>query len=191
MAAPVRGPGGGYGAVAVQTACMFFDGWFGLLRVAIVGPLAYVGLVTLLRISGKRTLSKMNAFDLVVTVAMGSTLATALLSKQVVLLEALLAFSVLIGLQWIVAWIGARSVRFEALIKSQPAILLRDGEALRDALRRERVAEVEILAAARSAGHGDLEDVHAIVLETDGTFSVISHGRDHAPVLQPAMSHGS
>ena len=62
---------------------MFFDDWGGLARVAVVGFLAYGGLVLLLRVSGKRTLSKMNAFDLVVTVALGSTLATILLSSSV------------------------------------------------------------------------------------------------------------
>ena len=66
---------------------MFFDGWAGLLRVLVVGALAYAALVLLLRVSGKRTLSKMNAFDLVVTVALGSTLATVLPSRDVALAE--------------------------------------------------------------------------------------------------------
>jgi uncharacterized membrane protein YcaP (DUF421 family) len=52
---------------------MFFNDVFSLLRVVIFGTLAYLSLVLLLRVSGKRTLSKMNAFDLVVTVAIGST----------------------------------------------------------------------------------------------------------------------
>ena len=55
---------------------MFFDSWTALGRVLLVGTLAYVALVAILRISGKRTLTKLNAFDLVVTVALGSTLAT-------------------------------------------------------------------------------------------------------------------
>ena len=70
---------------------MLFDSWAGLGRVLLVGTLAYVALVLLLRISGKRTLSKLNAFDLVVTVALGSTLATVLLSKTVALAEGVLA----------------------------------------------------------------------------------------------------
>ena len=57
---------------------IFFDGWSVLFRTAVVGVLAYVCLIFFLRISGKRTLSKMNAFDFVVTVALGSTLATIL-----------------------------------------------------------------------------------------------------------------
>ncbi|WP_231362619.1 hypothetical protein [Thioalkalivibrio sp. ALMg9] len=66
---------------------MFFGGWDGLLRTLVVGVLAYVALIVFLRLSGKRTLSKMNAFDLVVTVALGSTLATVLLAKDVALAE--------------------------------------------------------------------------------------------------------
>ena len=62
---------------------MFFASWTGLLRVLMVGTLAYAAFVFLLRILGKRMLSKMNAFDLVVTVALGSTLATVLSSKSV------------------------------------------------------------------------------------------------------------
>lgn len=59
----------------------FFISWEGVVRVLVTSVLAYVGLVLLLRISGKRTLTKLNAFDLVVTVALGSTLATILLSN--------------------------------------------------------------------------------------------------------------
>lgn len=66
---------------------MFFDNGFGLLRAVVVGILAYGGLLLFLRASGKRTLAKMNAFDLVVTVALGSTLATVLLTEDVALLE--------------------------------------------------------------------------------------------------------
>lgn len=66
---------------------MLFQGWAGLLRTLAVGVLAYSALVVVLRVSGKRTLSKMNAFDFVVTVALGSTLASTLLSKGVALAE--------------------------------------------------------------------------------------------------------
>ncbi len=83
---------------------MLFSGWDSLLRTLVVGVLAYVVLVVLLRVSGKRTLSKMNAFDLVVTVALGSTLATALLARDVALAEGVLPFALLIGLQIAVTW---------------------------------------------------------------------------------------
>ena len=72
---------------------MLFESWAGLGRVLIVGTLAYAALVLLLRISGKRTLTKLNAFDLIVTVALGSTLATVLLSSSVALAEGVVALA--------------------------------------------------------------------------------------------------
>jgi uncharacterized membrane protein YcaP (DUF421 family) len=175
-------------AELIAGCSVFFEDWFGLLRVFVVGTLAYIGLVTFLRVSGKRTLSKMNAFDFVVTVAMGSTLATAMLSKGVVLLEALLAFALLIGLQWLVAWAAVRSDRFTSLIKSQPTLLFHDRHLLDDALKRERVVEGEVLAAARSAGRDDLDGVAAVVLETDGTLSVVNRSPGEPTSLGPTSA---
>ena len=152
---------------------MFFDSWSGLARVLIVGLFAYVALVALLRISGKRTLSKLNAFDLVVTVALGSTLATVLLSKDVPLLEGILAFALLICAQYIITALSVRSVAVRRFVKSEPRLLFHNGQMLQQALRRERVTENEILAVARASGYADMAKVGAVILETDGSFDVI------------------
>ncbi len=153
---------------------MFFDSWHDLVRLAVVGPCAYIGLVVLLRVTGKRTLSKMNAFDLVVTVALGSTFASALLSPEVSLTEGLAAFALLCALQYVVTFFSVRSERFQALVKAEPTLLLHRGEFLPVALRKERVTRVEIIAVLRAQGVAELQDAAAVVLETDGSFSVIS-----------------
>jgi uncharacterized membrane protein YcaP (DUF421 family) len=153
---------------------MLFDTWDALIRIVVVGVLAYVGLVLFLRVSGKRTLSKMNAFDLVVTVALGSTLATVLLSKTVALAEGVLAFAVLILLQFVVTWVSVRSPMVRRLVKNEPRLLLYDGRFLQDAMQSERISESEVLAAVRERGMGDLQKVGAAVLETDGNVTVIS-----------------
>ena len=152
---------------------MLFDNVTGLVRVLFVGIAAYAALVTFLRFSGKRTLSKMNAFDLVVTVALGSTLATIILSKDVPLAEGLLALALLIALQWVVAWGSERSQWISELVKSDPQVLYHRGAMIERALRRERVTPEEIEAAARGSGHGNLDEVETVLLETDGSFSVI------------------
>src|SRR5919106_4441321 len=95
-----------------QELAMLFDSWAGLGRVLLVGTLAYAALVLLLRISGKRTLTKLNAFDLAVTVALGSTLATVLLSSSVALAEGVLALGLLISLQYLITWLSVRSAGF-------------------------------------------------------------------------------
>jgi uncharacterized membrane protein YcaP (DUF421 family) len=165
---------------------MLFDTWFGLLRVLVVGTAAYAALVLLLRASGKRTLAKLNAFDLVVTVALGSTLATVLLSESVALAEGLLAFALLVGLQYAVAWSSVRFPRFDALVKSEPSLLLHRGRFLERAMRRQRVTREEVVSALRSSGLSRPEDAAAVVLETDGSLSVVAAagGDQEATVLR-------
>lgn len=157
---------------------MFFHSWSGLGRVLIVGFCGYVGLVCMLRVSGKRTLAKMNAFDFVVTVALGSILATVLLSKDVALAEGLVALVWLIGLQWIVAWLAVRFSSWRSLIKSEPRLLALRGELNSKALREERITRDGVYAALRAAGHAGLEEVEAVVLETDGSISVVKASAD-------------
>ena len=152
---------------------MFFDDWAGIGRLVVVAPLAYLALVLFLRVSGKRTLSKMNAFDLVVTVALGSTLATVLLSKSVALAEGVLALGLLVGSQYAVAWLCVRWSWARRAAKSEPTMLVHRGRLLGEALRRERVTEGEVRQALRSQGVGSLAGVEAVVLETDGSFSVV------------------
>ena len=152
---------------------LFFDNWTSLLRIVLVGVLAYAALVAFLRISGKRTLSKMNAFDLVITVALGSTLATIILDRNITLSEGALARLLLVALQFIIAWLATRWPGFQKLIKSEPRMLVHRGEVLHNALRRERLTVEELEAAARAAGFGELGQVRTIVLETDGSLSVI------------------
>jgi uncharacterized membrane protein YcaP (DUF421 family) len=128
----------------------YFDSWSGLIRVVAVAPLAYAALVLTLRISGKRTLSKMNAFDLVVTVALGSTLATIILSKDVALAEGLVAFVMLVALQFVVSWMSVRVRTMNDLVKSEPTLLVRNGRLLAEQMRRARVVEDEVAATPRS-----------------------------------------
>lgn len=144
------------------------------IRIISVGILAYIGLVVFLRASGKRTLTKLNAFDLVVTVALGSTLATILLSKDVSLLEGLTAFALLILMQYAITFMAVRWNGFSKFIKSEPQLLYLDGSFLEGAMKKERINKAEILQAVRNQGTGDMEGVKAVVLETDGSLSIIS-----------------
>ncbi|WP_262029201.1 DUF421 domain-containing protein [Microvirga sp. Mcv34] len=164
---------------------MFFDSWAGLGRVLVVGTLAYIALVAILRISGKRTLTKLNAFDLVVTVALGSILATVLLSKSVALAEGVLAMVLLVLLQFAITWLSVRSPGFQNLVKSEPTLILHRGRFLDGPMRSQRITREEVMAALRSSGATDAARVAAVILETDGTISVIGSA-DHdadAPTL--------
>ncbi len=153
----------------------FFDSWTVVLRTVVTGVLAYISLIFFLRIAGKRILSKMNAFDLVVTVSLGSILATIMLNKDVALVQGALALALLIGLQFAITWSSIRVRWLRQLVTGEAALLFFRGEFLPAALRRERVTEGEVRAAIRSAGLTAMEEVEAVVLETDGSISVVKH----------------
>lgn len=152
---------------------LFFDGWPGVLRIPLVGLLAYAVLIIMLRTSGKRTLSKMNAFDLVVTVALGSTLSTVLLNASIPLFEGIVALALLVYLQYAITWLSVRSPRFQSLIKAEPTLLVHDGRYLDAAMKTQRVTRDEIGAALRQSGKAGIEQVLSVVLETDGSMTVM------------------
>jgi hypothetical protein len=103
---------------------MWFDSWSDLVRVVLIGAGAYVTVVAVLRVSGKRTLAKLNAFDLVVTVALGSTLATILLNTDVSWAEGAVALALLAGLQFLVAWSSRALPAGRAIVTARPTLLL-------------------------------------------------------------------
>lgn len=168
---------------------MFFNSWAAVGRTVVVGILAYVALVVLLRVSGKRTLSKMNAFDLVVTVALGSTLATILLSQDVALIQGIVAFAVLILLQFIVTWLSVRFLAVRNTVKANPTLLFYGGQFLHAAMQSQRVLEAEVRAAVREQGIASLNQVQAVVLETDGTFSVLQPAGDASATALSNVEH--
>lgn len=164
---------------------MIFDSWSDIARVLVIGSLAYIGLVILLRVSGNRTLSKMNSFDLVVTVAFGSTLSAILTNKDVSLAEGLSAIALLVILQFVITWLAVRSKSVSNIIKTKPSLLLKDGNFLDEAMKRVRVTEDEVRAAVRQHGIGRVEEVAAVIMETDASLSVIRrNGNDSFSALE-------
>lgn len=155
-----------------------FDSWESILRTLMITIMAYALLIFLLRSSGKRTLSKMNAFDLIITIALGSTLATVMLNKNVALADGALGFFLLIFLQYFITFISVRYKTISDLIKSTPTLLVYKGQMLKEFMRKERIDEDEIYAVIRENGLSALSQAEAVVLETDGSLSVIKQSLD-------------
>lgn len=143
------------------------------MRILIIAPAAYAALVLVLRLSGKRTLSKLNAFDLIITIAIGSTLASIITSKSLALVEGLTALLLLVFMQFVVTALSVRFKAVDRMIKAEPALLLKDGILLPGAMRRQRVTEGEVQAAARAVGISRLDQLEAVFLETDGSLTAV------------------
>ncbi|AKB61328.1 DUF421 domain-containing protein [Methanosarcina mazei] len=164
----------------------FFNTWSDIVRVLVLGIAGYIVLIFFLRVSGKRTLSKLNAFDFVITVALGSTFGSFILSKDISLSEGLTGLAVLIWLQHMISWLTVRSDFIKGVVRGEPTLVYYNGEYLKDAMKRSRVVESEIEQSVRNEGHANLEDVGAVILETDGSFSIIGRSEKEGKELNIA-----
>ncbi len=150
--------------------------WGGALQIAVsaAGILAVV--VLLIRLNGLRSLSKMSSFDFAVTVAVGSIVASTLLSDTTSLLDGAIGAAALLLTQRVISYARV-NVGASALVDNQPVVLMA-GEHMRDdVLQRTRVTRDDILGKLREANVIDLSEVYAVVLESTGDISVL-HGND-------------
>lgn len=157
---------------------IIFESWESSIRTIILTVLGYVMIVIILRISGKRTLSKMNAFDFVVTVALGSCLASISLNKDITLTDGVLSFSLFIFLQFIFTFLSVRIEGFRSLITSNPVVLFYKGNMLLKEMKKQRITKEELLNACRLNGYSNLDNVFLIVLESTGDISVIENNSE-------------
>lgn len=170
---------------------MLFGGWTPLIRTAVIAACAYPGMLLMVRISGHRTLAQLNAFDLIVTVALGSTLASVITSKDVALAQGLLAFALLILMQYMLSKAAVLSAPVERVVNGQPVLLARRGTLLHDAMAGARITADEIHAVVRSEGIPALDQTEAVVLETNGKLSVIKRAEGNAWSLESVPGYGN
>lgn len=157
----------------------FFESWSDLGRLLVIAAIVYVALLAGLRVTGSRALAKMSAYDLVVTIALGSLVATVILQDSVAVVSGVGAIGALLVLQRLTAWIVTRWPGARRIVKGDPTLVLYEGRILEDRLQRVKITEMEVRAAVRAAGMLSMSEAVAVVLENDGSWSVM--GRSDAP----------
>lgn len=120
----------------------------------------------------------MNAFDFIITVSLGAVFGNTLINYQDSLFQGIYIFSLLLSFQFISSFLSARYVIFDKLLKAQPTLLFYEGKYHESVLKNERIPKSEVLQAIREQGIGRIEEVGAVVLETDGTISVLLKQKD-------------
>ncbi|MCR8826684.1 DUF421 domain-containing protein [Pseudosulfitobacter koreensis] len=164
---------------------LFFDGFGDLGRTLLSALILYVAVILFIRISGKRSTSQMNNFDWVVTVAMGSLMASGILLKDITILESASAIAVLLLMQWLLTFTMVRSAMVAKVVRAEPTLLYHDDRFLTNAMRRERVSEYEVLSAVRENGVVDLANVESVILEANAALSVLE--KTDKKVQKPAL----
>ncbi len=151
-----------------------------LLAIILTAFGIYLALVVFTRISGKRSFSKMSSFDFAVTVALGSIMATVILSKSVSLPQGIFGLGILYFIQIAVAYLR-RFNTIQNLIDNKPTYLMKDGKVLKDNLRKCKVTESDLKAKLREANVIQLSEVKAVIFESTGDISVL-HGSEDKPI---------
>ena len=135
--------------------------------------LFYILIIVMVRVFGKRTTSEFNNFDWIINVAVGSLAASGILLRNVASIDAITAIVILAACQFVTTKLVLRSEDVADIVKAEPTLLTHKGEYLRDAMARTRISEEEIKMALRAAGIGAVADANWVVLETNGTMSVL------------------
>lgn len=136
--------------------------------------LIYVFLLVVFRIAGKRSLAQITTFDFILLLIIGEATQQALLGDDYSVVNACIVIATLILLEIVLSHVAARFPTFDRAIEGLPLVVVDNGKPLKDRLRRERLDENEILAAAREL-HGleRMDDIKYAVLERSGGITII------------------
>jgi uncharacterized membrane protein YcaP (DUF421 family) len=138
----------------------------------------YVFLQLLFRISGKRTLSQVSTFDLVLTLIISEAIQEALVDSDRSLTGAALLVVTLVGMNILISLLKQWFPRFERVLEDAPLVIVENGVCHEDRMDKERVDKQDVLSAARELqGLASLKDVRYAVVEKDGHITIVP--REH------------
>ena len=132
-------------------------------------------LLVLTRIIGRRELSSLQPFDLILLIILGDAVQQGLTQDDYSLTGAFLAIGTIAVLQVAVSWVGFRFPGARPVLEGTPIVVVQDGDVIERNLRRERLSVDEIREAARIQGIAHLSEVKWAVLETSGRISFIKN----------------
>ncbi|WP_117149185.1 DUF421 domain-containing protein [Paraliobacillus zengyii] len=155
-----------------------FDNWEDLLWIFLMSLLIYPSLVAILRGFGKRTLTNVNMFDLIITIAYGNALSSIIITREVSYVDGFTILLAMTVLQVILSKLQMYSKTLQKLVKAKPIFLYYDGEFNELAINRQRLQRDDLLQAIRKKGIRSFTDVTAITLEGDGTLAVMQKDND-------------
>ena len=148
----------------------------------------YLFLLLFTRALGKRELSEMSAFELIVLVTIGDLVQQGVTQEDFSMTGAVLAVSTFGFLALAGSYVGFRFPRTRPALEGKPVVVVHEGKFLEDVLRVERLSDDEIIEEARTQGIADLSDVRLGVLEPDGKFSFIKYDGEQRPAEEKHKS---
>jgi uncharacterized membrane protein YcaP (DUF421 family) len=143
------------------------------MDIVIRAALIFVFIWVLMRVIGRRELSSMEPFDLIMLVVIGDLIQQGVTQQDLSVTGALLAATTIGMLTVLLAWTNYRFPQIRPALEGRPVVLVEDGKAIEKNLKRERITLEELAAQARLKEIGSIAEVRWAVLETSGAISFI------------------
>ena len=147
--------------------------WFELIVRAVV---VYAFLVVLIRITGRRQVGMMSPTDFILLLILSNAVQNSMTGGDNSLGAGLVLATVLIALNYAMSWLARRSKLIEQLLVGRPVFIVRDGRLDEHVLAKEKVTHHELMAALRASGCPNIEAARHVILETNGSISVVHRG---------------
>jgi len=149
--------------------------WEFVLRAVIV----YFVVMLMLRVSGKRAVGQFTPFDMVLLILIGNAVQNGMNGGDNSLPAALLLCTVLVALNYGVAFLSSRNRKLQELVEGVPVLLARDGKVFDDVLKREHLSREDFDEALRQAEDGEPANIRYAMLETNGKISFVMKDGEH------------
>jgi uncharacterized membrane protein YcaP (DUF421 family) len=143
------------------------------MDIVLRGIFVFVFLYVLMRMIGRRELSSLEPFDLILIIVLGDLVQQGLTQDDYSLTGAFLAIGTIAILQLTVSYANFRFPKLRPVLDGEPIVVVQDGTPIEKNLKRERVTIEDLAAAARQQNIAKIEDVQWAVMETSGAISFI------------------
>ena len=143
------------------------------MDIVLRGCVIFFFLYVLMRVIGRRELSSLEPFDLILLVVLGDAVQQGLTQDDYSLTGAILAIGTIAMLQLAVSFTNFKFPKLRSILDGEPIVVVQDGKPIDKNLRRERVTLDDLAAAMRKQGIGSLDDVQWAVMETSGVISFL------------------
>ncbi len=143
------------------------------MDIVLRGVFVFVFLYVLMRMIGRRELSSLEPFDLILLIVLGDAVQQGLTQDDYSLTGAFLAIGTIAIMQVMVSYANFRFPKLRPVLDGEPIVVVQDGKPIEKNLKRERVTVEDLAAAARQQNIAKIEDVQWAVMETSGAISFI------------------
>ena len=135
----------------------------------------YFFIYLLTRVVGRRELSSLGPFDIILLIVMGDAIQQGLTQDDYSVVGAVTVITIFALLQVGMSYLSFRSRRLRGVLEGEPLVIIQDGKPIERNMRRERLALDEVMEEARSNGQiASIDEIQFAIIESNGSISFLT-----------------